>query len=123
MKETKRSFNPKALNSKNIKIIISLLVIFLGLLAFIVLRDTDPLITHTQANKLFTENKIEKIIVDGEYIRLKTAQNRYKIYKDAINKTAFFTKYPVEVKEEGTSVYDICLCLFWQVLFGFCSDS
>ncbi len=111
MKETKRSFNPKALNSKNIKIIISLLVIFLGLLAFIVLRDTDPLITHTQANKLFTENKIEKIIVDGEYIRLKTAQNRYKIYKDAINKTAFFTKYPVEVKEEGTSVYDI-LSLF-----------
>ncbi len=111
MKETKRSFNPKALNSKNIKIIISLLVIFLGLLTFIVLRDTDPLITHTQANKLFTENKIEKIIVDGEYIRLKTAQNRYKIYKDAINKTAFFTKYPVEVKEEGTSVYDI-LSLF-----------
>ena len=127
MKETKRSFNPKALNSKNIKIIISLLVIFLGLLAFIVLRDTDPLITHTQANKLFTENKIEKIIVDGEYIRLKTAQNRYKIYKDAINKTAFFTKYPVEVKEEGTSVYDILSLLilagaFW-FLFRFMKQS
>ncbi len=127
MKETKHSFNPKALNSKNIKIIISLLVIFLGLLAFIVLRDTDPLITHTQANKLFTENKIEKIIVDGEYIRLKTAQNRYKIYKDAINKTAFFTKYPVEVKEEGTSVYDILSLLilagaFW-FLFRFMKQS
>ena len=127
MKETKLNFKSKALNSKNIKIIITLLVVFSGLLAFAVFRDTDQLITHTQANKLFTENKIEKIIVDGEYIRLKTAQNRYKIYKDAINKTAFFTKYPVEVKEESSSIYDILSLLilvgaFW-FLFRFMKQS
>jgi len=127
VKETKLNFKSKALNSKNIKIIITLLVVFSGLLAFAVFRDTDQLITHTQANKLFTENKIEKIIVDGEYIRLKTAQNRYKIYKDAINKTAFFTKYPVEVKEESSSIYDILSLLilvgaFW-FLFRFMKQS
>ena len=119
MKETKLNFNSKALNSKNIKIIITLLVIFSGLLAFAVLRDTDQIITHTQANKLFTGNKIEKIIVDGEYIRLKTAQNRYKIYKDAINKTAFFTKYPVEVREESSSLYDILSLLILVGAFWF----
>ena len=119
MKETKLNFNSKALNSKNIKIIIVLFVVFSGLLAFAVLRDTDQLITHTQANKLFTENKIEKIIVDGEYIRLKTAQNRYKIYKDAINKTAFFTKYPVEVREESGSLYDIMSLLILVGAFWF----
>jgi len=119
VKETKLNFNSKALNSKNIKIIIVLFVVFSGLLAFAVLRDTDQLITHTQANKLFTENKIEKIIVDGEYIRLKTAQNRYKIYKDAINKTAFFTKYPVEVREESGSLYDIMSLLILVGAFWF----
>lgn len=103
------------MNGKNIKIIISLLVFFVGLLAFATLRDTDQLITHKQANALYSQDKIQKVIVDGEYIRLRTADNNYKIYKDAINKSAFFTKYPVEVIGDSSYLYDI-LSLF--ILIG-----
>jgi ATP-dependent metalloprotease FtsH len=84
-----------------------LLLLLAALLVFAVFRDTDKLITHQQANVLYTKDKIRKVILDGPYIRLQTEDNRYKIYKDAINKTAFFTKYPVEVKEDNRTLYDI----------------
>lgn len=118
MMETKLNFKPKAINGKNIKIIISLLVVFVGLLAFGILRDTDQLITHKQANSLYSQDKIQKVIVDGEYIRLRTADNNYKIYKDAINKTAFFTKYPVEVTPDSSYLYDILSLLIILGAFG-----
>jgi len=116
--ETKLNFKPKTLNSKNIKIISILLLLFVGLLAFSTLRDTDKLITHTDANTLYSQNKIQKVIVDGEYIRLKTADNNYKIYKDAINKTAFFTKYPVEVTRDSSYLYDILSLVILLGAFG-----
>ena len=118
MKETKLNFKPKTLNSKNIKIISILLLLFVGLLTFSTLRDTDKLITHKQANTLYSQDKIQKVIVDGEYIRLKTADNNYKIYKDAINKTAFFTKYPVEVNGDSSYLYDILSLLILLGAFG-----
>jgi len=116
--ETKLNFKPKALNVKNIKIILSLLVVFVGLLAFAILRDNDQLITHKQANSLYSQDKIQKVIVDGEYIRLRTADNNYKIYKEAINKTAFFTKYPVEVTSDSSYIYDILSLLIILGAFG-----
>jgi ATP-dependent metalloprotease FtsH len=116
--ETKLNFKPRAINSKNIKIIISLLVVFVGLLAFGILRDSDQLITHKQANSLYSQDKIQKVIVDGEYIRLRTADDSYKIYKDAINKTAFFTKYPVEVTSDSSYIYDILSLLIILGAFG-----
>ena len=102
----------------NIKIIIGLLLILLLLLAFTTLRDTDKILTHSQANALFTENKIKKIIIDGEYIRIVTLDSKYKVYKDAINKDAFFTKYPIEVKQDKAYIYDlfslfVLLGVFW----------
>ncbi len=116
--ETEHNFKPKTLNRKNIKIISILLILLLGLLAFATLRDTDDLITHKQANTLYSQNKIQKVIVDGEYIRLKTADNSYKIYKDAVNKTAFFTKYPVEVTPDSSYIYDILSLLILLGAFG-----
>ncbi len=116
--ETKLNFKPRAINGKNIKIIISLLVVFVGLLAFGILRDSDQLITHKQANSLYSQDKIQKVIVDGEYIRLRTADDSYKIYKDAINKTAFFTKYPVEVTSDSSYLYDILSLLIILAAFG-----
>ena len=118
MMETKLNFKPKTLISKNIKIISILLILFVGLLAFATLRDTDKLITHTYANTLYSQNKIQKVIVDGEYIRLKTADNSYKIYKEAINKTAFFTKYPVEVTKDSSYLYDILSLVILLGAFG-----
>jgi len=114
MKAIKQQFNPN-LNTKNIKIIFILLSILLTLVAYGVLRDTDSIITHKQANALFKENKIQKLVIDGEYIHLKTEENSYKIYKEAINKEAFFAKYPIEIMEKDNSLFD-WLSLF--LLFG-----
>ncbi len=101
------------LKEKNIRIILGLLVILLLLLAFSLLRDTDRLITHKEANALYTKGKIEKLIVDGDYIRIVTPQHRYKIYKNAINKKAFFSKYPVEVAQEPAWIYDLLMLLIF----------
>ena len=114
MKAIKPNFN-----TSNIRIITGLLIVLILLLSFAVLRDTDTLITHEQANQLYTENKIQKIIVDGDLIRLITETQTYKIYKDAINKTAFFTKFPVEVREDNRYIYDIFSLLIIIAAFGF----
>jgi len=106
MQATKLKFKP-VLNQKNINIIFGLLVLLVLLLTFATLRDTDPLLTHKQANTLFSKDKITKLIMDGEYIHILTENKRYKIYKEAINKEAFFSKYPVEVIEDNTYLYDI----------------
>jgi len=119
MLEMKPKFKVKMINGKNIKIIVTLLVILLGLLFFAMFRDTDTLITHKQANALYSDNKIEKVIIDGEFIRLKTATDTYKIYKDAVNKTAFFEKYPVEVIEDNRYIYDILSLFILIFTFGF----
>jgi len=107
MSEMKPRFKEKLSNIKNIKIIATLLLVLLALLFFAVMRDTDTLITHNQANALYSDDKIEKIIIDGDFIRLKTETGNYKIYKDAVNKTAFFEKYPVDVVEDNQYIYDI----------------
>lgn len=107
------------LNAKNIKVIAGLLIVLVILLTFATLRDTDTLITHEQANTLYTKNQIQKVIVDGSYLRLKTPKASYKIYKDAVNKTAFFTKYLIEVDEENNTINDILFLLIILAIFGF----
>ncbi|CAA6822651.1 MAG: Cell division protein FtsH (EC [uncultured Sulfurovum sp.] len=106
-----KKMNPTFVNHKNIKIIVGLIVLLVLLLSFTFMRDTHLHITHKQANTLYSANKIEKIIVDGEYIRLHTKDGKYKIYKDAINKNLFFEKFPVEVKENNSYIYDISFLL------------
>ena len=114
--ETKLNFKSNLLNSKNITIIVLLSLLFVALLAFGILRDTDKIITHKEANSLFTQNKIKNIILDGEYIHLKTADNSYKIYKDAINKESFFTKYKIEVREESSYLLFISFFCFFECI-------
>ena len=118
--ETKQHFNT-LLGSKKIQIILVLLILFLTLISYGVLRDKDDIITHEKANVLFTQDKIEKLIIDGDYIHIKTANQGYKIYKDAIDATSFFSKYPVEVKEDSSYLYDILslLILLGAFLFLF----
>ncbi|MBT8349511.1 MAG: ATP-dependent metallopeptidase FtsH/Yme1/Tma family protein [Sulfurovum sp.] len=119
MKAIKPKFNPSKLNRSNIKIIVILLTILLVLLSFATLRDTDTLITHDQANTLYTEGKIQKVIIDNDYLRLKTDTITYKIYKDAVNKTAFFTKYPVEVRQDNSYLFDLLSLLIIIAAFVF----
>jgi ATP-dependent metalloprotease FtsH len=115
MAATKQNYKSKLLKPKNITIIAILLAVLIVLLTFGLLRDSDTLLTHEQANALYTDNKIEKLIIDGDLIRIKTADNQYKIYKEAINQTAFFEKYPVEVAEDNRYIFDILTLL----LLGF----
>jgi len=116
MKAIKSHFNRSFVNANNIKIISILLVLLLAMILFSMLRNTDTLITHKEANTLFTGDRIQKVILDGEYIRIKTEAGQYKIYKEAINQNAFFTKYPVEVIENIFMIF--FLYLFWSVHFG-----
>ena len=89
------------------------------LLAYVALRNTDTLITHKQATVLYNKNRIKKVIVDGDYIHFKTDAGSYKIYKDAINTAAFFTKYPVEVIEDKSYLYDLLMLLILLGSIGY----
>jgi ATP-dependent metalloprotease FtsH len=109
VKATEQNFNSKFLDRKNIKIILSLILLIVLLLAYATLRDKDTLITHKQANVLYGKDMIKKVVIDGDYIHLKTADRGYKIYKDAINTAAFFSKYPVEVKGDKSYLFDLVL--------------
>ena len=104
---TERNFKLESFKEKNVRIIFALLSVLLLLLMFAFFRDTDKLITHKEANILYMKNRIEKLIIDGDYIRIKTKEGTYKIYKNAINKKAFFSKYPIEVKRDPTFIYDL----------------
>ena len=119
MKAIKPNFSPIFINKKNIKIIITLLVLLMILLAFVSLRDTGTVITHKEANALYSEDKIVKVVLDGAYVYLKTEKNTYKIYKEAINKTAFFTKYPIEIREKNDFIYDMLMLLFIVLSFAY----
>lgn len=119
MKAIKHGFHLNSLNQKNLKIVIGLFGLLIVLLLFSFLRDTDRLVTHTQANKLYSEDKIQKVIVDDPYIRLHTSEGRVKIYKDAINQNAFFSKYPVEVREKNITLYDLISLLIAVLMFGY----
>lgn len=103
MKAIKQHFKA----TKNVKIMVGLAVVLSLLLAFGILRDSADVITHKQANALFTQDKIKKLIIDGAYIRIKTEKKEYKVYEGSINKSSYFSKYPVEVKEYSGYLYDI----------------
>ena len=116
--ETKPNFKT-LFSSKKLQIVLFLFLLFFTLIAYGILRDSDDIISRNEANKLFTEDKIKKVVLDGEYVHLKTADTSYKIYKDAINKNSFFSKYPVEVKESSSYLYDMLslLILLAAVVF------
>jgi ATP-dependent metalloprotease FtsH len=105
----------KKLKHKEYSIILLLALLLFTLLAFAFLRDTDTIITHKQANALYTDNKIKKLLIDGEYIRIQTKENHYKIYKEAVNQTAFFKKYPVEVIEDKSYLLDLFSFIFFAL--------
>jgi len=119
VKATKQYFSSPIFDKKNLKIILILSSIVVLLLAYVALRNTDTLITHKQATVLYNKNRIKKVIVDGDYIHFKTDAGSYKIYKDAINTAAFFTKYPVEVIEDKSYLYDLLMLLILLGSIGY----
>ncbi len=100
---------------KNIRIIIGLAAALLVLLAFAFLRDDSRSITAAEASKLYKDGRISNIIVDGEYLRLVTPTQTYKIYKGSINTKVLFQKYPVEVARGQGYILDF---LYLLVIIG-----
>ena len=84
-----------------LKIVAILFFVLVTLILFAFLRDNTEVITHKQANMLYNEDKITKIVVEGEYLLLHTENSVYKIYKNAINYKKYFEKFPVELGEES----------------------
>ena len=117
--ETKLSFK-SFFNNKKAQIITILFAILISLMSFAVLRSlSDQTITQKKANSLYTSDKIEKVILDGEYIYLETTEGNYKVFKDAINKNSFYTKYPVEVKQSDSYILYTLSLIFTFGLFSF----
>jgi ATP-dependent metalloprotease FtsH len=104
---------------KNIRIIIGLAAALLVLLAFAFLRDDSKSITAAEASKLYKEGRINKIIVDGEYLRLVTPAQTYRIYEGSINTKVLFQKYPVEVTGGQSYILDFFYLLVIIAAFAF----
>ena len=105
--------------SKKLQIIFILSLLLVLLFSYGIFRDTSKIITQKDVNSLLKKNNIKKIVLDRNYFYLKTDNKSYKIYKDAVDKSSFFTKYPVEVKEENSYIYDILSLLILLGAFIF----
>jgi len=103
------------LKSKKLHIVITLFILLVLLLSYGIFRDTSKIITQNKLNTILGQNKVEKIVLDGNYFYLKIDNKNYKIYKDLVDNTSTFRKYPIEVKDENSYVYDI---LSLVILFG-----
>jgi ATP-dependent metalloprotease FtsH len=101
---------------KNKLIIGGLLATLLLLLAFAFLRDNSKIITASEASKIYKEKRIKKVIVDGDYLRLVTDSETYRIFKGSINSKVLFQKYPVTVIENRESY--IMEFLYLLVIIG-----
>ena len=101
MRGIKLRFNLTSFKGKNLTLIWGLLIVFVLLLLFGIFRDSSKLITHQEANRLYTKNKIEKIVVDAPYLYFYTSEGKFKIYQEAVNQKAFFSKYLVEVRQSN----------------------
>jgi len=110
-----QNFDQRWFNRKNIKVILSLLFLIIALLAYVAWHNRDTLITAREFTQLSSGKSIEKVVLDGEYIHLKTAKKGYKIYQGAIDTTTLFQRYPVEVKEDKGYLYDL---LLFTILIG-----
>lgn len=94
--------------------VVLLALLLVLLLLFSIFRDKTEIITHENAKTLYDNNTIKKVGVDGDYLRLYTDQQIYKIYKYAINYEEFYKKFPVEVYE---APWRVLVWPLWAIVF------
>ncbi len=98
-------------SNTQVKLIFLFLGILLLLLIYMFSRDNSILITKTEADILGNSGKIDRIIVDGDFLYLKTDNEIYRIYKYGVDSPAYFAKYPIETK--SSSILPIFLSLLF----------
>jgi ATP-dependent metalloprotease FtsH len=94
-------------NDKNIRIITGLLFALFLIFSFVFLRDSSKVITTVEASKLYTDDKIKKLMIDDNYLYLITDDEHYKIYKESLNTTKIFQKYPVTVLSNSSYLIEL----------------
>ena len=104
-----RHFNFSWFKKKNIIVIFSLTAVIIVLLGYVALQNEDRIVTTKMFMNLSDKHKIHTVILDGDYLHFKAGAQGYKIYKEAIDIEQLLQRYPVEVKEDKGSLYDLIL--------------
>ena len=102
-------------NDKNIRIIIGLIVALVIIFIFSIFRDNTKIITTIELSKIYTKNKIKRLLIDDDYLYFITKDGNYKIYKNSINTKTLFKKYPVEVVGDSSYLMEL---LYLSIIIG-----
>ena len=125
--ETEQSFKSELMHNKKLQIVLSLFMVVMILLGYGIFRENSHVISAEEANGLFLGQKIEKVLVDGEYLHLITAEHHYKVYKEAVKDDDYLKQYPVEVNTDPNYIYDVLSLLIllgaFFMLFRFMKQS
>ena len=98
--------------SKNSKVIIITITIFLGIILFSILRDNSEIIDKQKAMKIINNQKIDKAFVSKPYVYIYTKDKVYKVAKEAIDLDKLFDKTLVEYKDDSSDDIDILMLIF-----------
>jgi len=98
--------------SKNSKVIIITITIFLGIILFSILRDNSEIIDKQKAMKIINNQKIDKAFVSKPYVYIYTKDKVYKVAKEAIDLDKLFDKTLVEYKDNSSDDIDILMLIF-----------
>jgi ATP-dependent metalloprotease FtsH len=89
--------------------------LIISLVLFAILRDNAESITLSDATKILSNHKVEKVVASKEYVYLKTDNHFYKIASSQVS-PKMFIDYKVEVDGESNILVYI---LFGVLLLGF----
>jgi len=117
--ETEQNFKSELMHNKKLQIVLSLFAVVMLLLAYGLFRDHSKVISAEEANTLLIEGKIEKIIIDGEYMHLLTDAEDYKVYAEALKGDEYLKQFPVEVRTDPEYIYNILSLLILAGAFLF----
>jgi len=84
---------------KLIPIIATISLAFIAIFIYIILKfsNTTTTISGKEFNNILKNNKIESVYLQDNYIVASTKNGNFKVFKDAVNKSEIFKKYPIKV--------------------------
>ncbi len=84
---------------KLIPIIATVSLAFIAIFIYIILKfsNTTTTISGKEFNNILKNNQIESIYLQDNYIVANTKNGNFKVFKDAVNRSEIFKKYPIKV--------------------------
>ncbi len=108
----------ESMSDKNRKIIWTLGLILVGLLLYLLLRDSSQTITGAKLEKLIAQNHIKKVVKKSDYLYLRGENDIYKIAVDGVDLKNLAKRYPIEVERER-GLRELFIFLALGVFSGF----